>query len=290
MKRSLQDSNTNVNYKCTSLCAISHIEHCLDNQLWAEIVHTFWGELWDHLLFSVSSTRFSLSSSQCSSSIQRSPPTRSWKDRVQHIQGSCSASPHSSLRRVSILSCSCPVVIHPSGLSFCLSLTNGKSWVSVLRVDGSPAGSPHSSNTPPFPQHVESTHRHAPRHVPLHGLRGNDCQFGLVLWCHWLRLCLWSNGKSSTNLNWSLPSCQKGGEKKKKWRKKKKSSQAKQQLWLTPDGWMIWRGARSDLIWFFLNYLSFSWLKTNGYQRGWLGVYSGLRDIFCCDLMWVLIL
>lgn len=72
-----------------------------------------------HFHFSVSSTRFSLSSSQCSSSVQRSPPTRSRTDCVQHIQGGCSASPHSSLRRVSVLSCSCPFC-HFSllGLSF----------------------------------------------------------------------------------------------------------------------------------------------------------------------------
>lgn len=49
---------------------------------------------------SVSSPRFSLSSSECSSSVQRSPPTRSRTDRVQHIQGSRSASPHPGLRRV----------------------------------------------------------------------------------------------------------------------------------------------------------------------------------------------
>lgn len=80
---------------------------------------------------SVSSTRFSLSSSQCSSSVQRSPPTRSRTDRVQHIQGGRSASPHSSLRRVSVLSRSCPLchffsspsLLPPSlGLSFSLSL------------------------------------------------------------------------------------------------------------------------------------------------------------------------
>lgn len=56
----------------------------------------------DHFSFSsISSPRFSLSSSQCSSSVQRSPPTRSRTDRVQHIQGSRSASPHPGLRRVS---------------------------------------------------------------------------------------------------------------------------------------------------------------------------------------------
>lgn len=54
----------------------------------------------------LSSTRFSLSSSQCSS-IQRSPPTRSGANRVQCIQGGCATSPYSSLRRVSVLSCSC---------------------------------------------------------------------------------------------------------------------------------------------------------------------------------------
>lgn len=54
----------------------------------------------------LSSTRVSLPSSQCSS-IQRGPPTRSGTNRVQHIQSSGATSPHSSLRRVSILSCSC---------------------------------------------------------------------------------------------------------------------------------------------------------------------------------------
>lgn len=66
-----------------------------------------------HFLFFVSSTRFSLSSSQCSSSVQRSPPTRPRTDCVQHIQGGCSSSPHSSLRRVSVLLCSFSFVISP---------------------------------------------------------------------------------------------------------------------------------------------------------------------------------
>lgn len=58
----------------------------------------------------LSSTRFSLSSSQ-RSSIQRSPPTRSGANRVQCIQGGCTTSPYSSLWRVSVLSCSCCVFI-----------------------------------------------------------------------------------------------------------------------------------------------------------------------------------
>lgn len=58
----------------------------------------------------LSSTRVSLPSSQCSS-IQRGPPTRSGTNRVQHIQSSSATSPHSSLRRVSILSCSCCLFI-----------------------------------------------------------------------------------------------------------------------------------------------------------------------------------
>lgn len=54
----------------------------------------------------LSSTRVSLPSSQCSS-IQRGPPTRSGTNRVQHVQSGGATSPHSSLRRVSVLSCSC---------------------------------------------------------------------------------------------------------------------------------------------------------------------------------------
>lgn len=63
------------------------------------------GSFHDMVLF-LSSTRVSLPSSQCSS-IQRGPPTRSGKNRVQHIQSGGATSPHSSLRRVSVCSHSC---------------------------------------------------------------------------------------------------------------------------------------------------------------------------------------
>lgn len=135
-----------------------------------------------HFPFSVSSTRFSLSSSQCSSSVQRSPPTRSRTDCVQHIQGGCSASPHSSLRRVSVLSCSCPFC-HFSllGLSFSFphAMASPESLCSESAERCMPA-SPRltAQHTPLLPQHAESTDRHASRHVPLHALMGN-----LALYC-----------------------------------------------------------------------------------------------------------
>lgn len=105
---------------------------------------------------SVSSTRFSLSSSQCSSSVQRSPPTRSRTDRVQHIQGGRSASPHSSLRRVSVLSRSCPLChffSFPPAWSFLLSFPHAMASPECQCSESAercmPA-SPHSTTHSPY--------------------------------------------------------------------------------------------------------------------------------------------
>lgn len=101
----------------------------------------------------LSSTRFSLPSSQ-RSSIQRSPPTRSGTNRVQHIQGSCATSPHSSLRRVSVLSCSCLFyVISPCLVSGLLPSHAMESRVSrqPLRISRAMHASLASQhNTPPY--------------------------------------------------------------------------------------------------------------------------------------------
>lgn len=137
-----------------------------------------------HVLLSISSTRFPLPSSQCSS-VQRSSPTGQRTDCVQHIQGGRSASSHPCIRRVSLLSCSC-LIAPPSSLPFSLSLIQRQLLETQHRVGGEVHVSLPSQqqHTPPLPQHAESTYGHAPRHVPLHELMGNDCQFGLVLWCH----------------------------------------------------------------------------------------------------------
>lgn len=93
--------------------------HYLSSLLvWGKVVVVTSGQVCIICLFSVSSTRFSLPSSQCSSSIQRCPSTRSRTNRVQHIQGGCSTSPHPSLWRVSILSHS--VLFFLFGISFSL--------------------------------------------------------------------------------------------------------------------------------------------------------------------------
>lgn len=120
-----------------------------------------------HVLFSVSSTRFSLPNSQCSSSIQRSPPKRSRTDRVQHIQGGRSASPHSSLRRVSILPrSSCPVVISSLFffksllLSFLYPMASPESQCAQSQRSG--ACQPRLTAITHFHSMLNSTNRHAP--------------------------------------------------------------------------------------------------------------------------------
>lgn len=189
-----------------------HFTHSLQDS--CQIVRSFLGhcdnrEGVHHFLFSVSSTRFSLPSSQCSSSIQRSPPTRARTDRLQHIQGGCSSSPHSSLRRVSILPCAYPVVISSSLVSPSLfPLSNGKSWISESAEQCMPA-SLHGDITLP--------HFHSMLNQPT-GMLQDMClctdswEFGLVLWWHWARL-FWE--VFHLNLNRSLPGCQKNEGRKK---------------------------------------------------------------------------
>lgn len=198
-----------------------------------------------HFPFSVSSTRFSLSSSQCSSSVQRSPPTRSRTDRVQHIQGCRSTSPHPSLRRVRVLSCSCPVVISPYLVPPSLFPScNGKSWVSVLRVSGAMHASLAS-------QHKTLPYFHSMLNQPTGMLRDMClCTDSWEIWpCTVVSLSeavfmvewevLW------LNFNWSytlLP---------KKERIKVKTYFQPQQLWLTLHGWLIWKWAKqSCVLWF----------------------------------------
>lgn len=150
-----------------------------------------------HCSFSVFSTGFSLSSRQCSSSIQRSPSTGSRTDRVQHIQGSCSAAPHSSLRRVSIHPCSCPVVISPCSVSPFLFSPVQWQVLSLFSesvkqcMPASPHGTTHS---PTFStcwinqQACFETCAFAWKHG----------KFGHTLQCHWVRLCLLWTGRSYT--------------------------------------------------------------------------------------------
>lgn len=118
------------------------------------------------------STRVPLPSSQCCS-IQRGPPTRSGKNRVQHIQSGGATSPHSSLQRVSVLACSCCLffIIFPCLVSRLLSSHVMESCVSWATTQNQQSDACQSrlaaQHTLLLLQHAESTHRRALRHVPF---------------------------------------------------------------------------------------------------------------------------
>lgn len=148
-----------------------------------------------------SSARVSLPSSQCSSSssssLQRNPPTRSRTDSLQHIQGGCTTSSHSSVWRVSYLFYLFlflfNVFIFQNSLHLlfislveCLFLfhSNGKPGIAVLRASKAVHAcfALQRKPIPLRPQHADLTNRHAPRRA-FHGVMENDCQLGLGLWC-----------------------------------------------------------------------------------------------------------